>query len=758
MSYGYGDWNSGSSRGYEGYGYGYGYGHEGSGGFGFGAAAANSWDLGGSEPDGAPEGGDGPGKQRQEPGAGSQAEAEGPPGRGYGAPTERAGSQAEAEGPPGRGYGAPTERYDPYESYGDSRVNDRDLYRAGFDYPGDYPGDYPNDYPGDYPNDYPNDYPGDYPNDYPDYPNDYPNDYPDYPDYPNDYPGDFPNESEPDAAGEFYGRPAPPRREQQFPGKFRENLGARGWGRERPFPARGGWAEPRGPARRLPSLFAHNILPEPGAFPAFRGFPGAFRGLKRMRRGWKLWDAEFRRKRPRREAPGRRRQQPSEERAPRTDGSDNSSSDNEEGTEGESGEKEESRGEGEDEEGRDSEKGALGNPEENSQISQLRQKLQPGRKSQDRQKKRHRDRMVERIQFVCSLCKFRTFFEDEIRQHLESKFHREHFQFVGTKLPQQTAQFLQEYVANKTRKTEERRRGIRDINAVIQQIQREQDLTQEVGLEHFLRKVEAAHCSACDLLIPMHFGSIQKHLKSLDHNHNRRAMLEQSKRSSLAVARSILNNKVIGRKLRSFLQGENPFTDDPEEKEEHEEGEGAGEENPEGNPENPTENPTENPKNVENPTENPAENPPNPEENPENPTENPQNPEENPENLRENPPNPTENPMENPTENPEENPTENPKNPEESPTENLENPTENPEENPTENPQNPEEKPPNLEENPRISADPEENPEAMEIPEGTGGRERAAGTEAGLEKEENSQNPQEFPQLRPQGPSGTFQE
>uniref|UniRef100_A0A674GAQ7 C2H2 AKAP95-type domain-containing protein n=1 Tax=Taeniopygia guttata TaxID=59729 RepID=A0A674GAQ7_TAEGU len=370
-------------------------------------------------------------------------------------------------------------RYDPYESYGDSRVNDRDPYR-------------------------------------------------------------------PDV-GDFYGRPPPPPREQQFPGKFREDLSARGWGRERPFPAfpafpaRGGWADPRGPGRRLPSLFSHNILPEAG-----RAFPGSGRGLKRLRRGWRLWDAEFRvsrgssggfplgfpwfsmlrRKNSRDFIPGGFE-------IPEFLGFQ----------------------EGEDEEGRDSEKGALGHPEENSQISQ---RLPAGRKSQERQKKRHRDRMVERIQFVCSLCKFRTFFEDEIRQHLESKFHREHFQFVGARLPPQTAQFLQEYVANKTRKTEERRRGIRDINAVIQQIQREQDLTQDLGLDQFVRKVEAAHCSACDLLLPMHFGSIQRHLRAPEHNHNRRAMLEHSKRASLAVARSILNNKTIGSKLQRFLQVPNP--------------------------------------------------------------------------------------------------------------------------------------------------------------------------------------------------------
>lgn len=39
---------------------------------------------------------------------------------------------------------------------------------------------------------------------------------------------------------------------------------------------------------------------------------------------------------------------------------------------------------------------------------------------------------------------------------------------------------MQEYVANKTKKTEERRKAIEDINAVIQQIYKDQDLTQGI--------------------------------------------------------------------------------------------------------------------------------------------------------------------------------------------------------------------------------------------------------------------------------------
>ncbi|XP_065432408.1 A-kinase anchor protein 8-like isoform X4 [Chrysemys picta bellii] len=474
MSYsGYGNWNSGTNRGYEGYSYGYGYGQDNSGNYG----------------------------------------------------------------------------YNTYESY-DSRssLNDRDLYRSGYDY-SEAEHDTENAYEGCY--------------------------------------------------DSFYGN-----HRDQYQNRARDNFGQRGqnWARDgrnnRPMASSysghmgGQWNEqpmggrghgPHG-SSRLPSLFSHNIIPELSMFQGMRGFSGNMRfgggGMKqRMRRNWKMWDADFKsqKKKIKKDPTSKKRKQTDstdepDSKAAKTDGSDNSDSENEEGTEGEAAEKEGSKAEGEDEEGKDSEKGALTIQEE---ISQIKRKLQAGKKTQERQKKRHRDRMVERIQFVCSLCKYRTFYEDEMNVHLESKFHKEHFKFVGTKLPQQTADFLQDYVANKTKKTEERRKAIEDINAVIQQIYKDQDLTQDIGMEHFIKKVEAAHCAACDLFIPMQYGIIQKHLKSLDHNHNRRAMMEQSKKSSLVVARSILNNKLISKKLERYLKGENPFTDDPEEKEEHEEGEGG---------------------------------------------------------------------------------------------------------------------------------------------------------------------------------------
>nr|XP_048295908.1 A-kinase anchor protein 8-like isoform X3 [Myodes glareolus] len=384
---------------------------------------------------------------------------------------------------------------------------------------------------------------------------------------------------------------------------------AQGWARDarsgRPMASGYGrmWEDPMGArgqcmpgASRLPSLFSQNIIPEYGMFQGMRGggaFSGGSRfgfgfgnGMKQMRRTWKTWTtADFRTKKKKRKQGGSPDEPDSK--ATRTDCSDNSDSENDEGTEGEAAEGTESaeamekgsRAEGEDEEGKedgreegkeDSEKGALTAQDESSQA---KRKLQASKKSQDKQKKRQRDRMVERIQFVCSLCKYRTFYEDEMGSHLDSKFHKEHFKYVGTKLPKQTADFLQEYVTNKTKKTEELRKTVEDLDGLIQQIYRDQDLTQEIALEHFVKKVEAAHCAACDLFIPMQFGIIQKHLKTMDHNRNRRLMMEQSKKSSLMVARSILNNKLISKKLERYLKGENPFTDSPEEEKEQEQDE-----------------------------------------------------------------------------------------------------------------------------------------------------------------------------------------
>ncbi|KAK7160974.1 hypothetical protein R3I94_003828 [Phoxinus phoxinus] len=166
---------------------------------------------------------------------------------------------------------------------------------------------------------------------------------------------------------------------------------------------------------------------------------------------------------------------------------------------------------------------------------------------------------AHRVTFACSVCKFRSFYSEDMDAHLESKFHKDHFRFLSNQLSKPTTDFLQEYLNNKFKKTVQRVNQMENHSATICQVFKEQDLTRDLGMEHFMKKVEAAHCAACDVFIPMQYMLIQKHLKSSDHNYNRKGMMEQSKRASLSVARSILNHKVIGKKLESYLKGENPF-------------------------------------------------------------------------------------------------------------------------------------------------------------------------------------------------------
>ncbi|XP_028679524.1 A-kinase anchor protein 8-like isoform X1 [Erpetoichthys calabaricus] len=188
-----------------------------------------------------------------------------------------------------------------------------------------------------------------------------------------------------------------------------------------------------------------------------------------------------------------------------------------------------------------------------------KKKLSRKEKSIQRQKERYQDvKDHKRLQFACSLCKFRTMEEDEMQEHLESKLHKEVFKFINTKLPDKTVEFLQEYIVNRNKKVLKRRQ---------EQIEKEgplpkQDPFKDIGQEHFFRKIEAAHCMACDKIIPAQFNSMQRHLRSQEHNWKRKGIADNFKKTSLHVAKSVLNNKHIVKMLEKYLKGEDPFTDE----------------------------------------------------------------------------------------------------------------------------------------------------------------------------------------------------
>ncbi|KAJ3609979.1 hypothetical protein NHX12_022073 [Muraenolepis orangiensis] len=135
--------------------------------------------------------------------------------------------------------------------------------------------------------------------------------------------------------------------------------------------------------------------------------------------------------------------------------------------------------------------------------------------------------------------------------HLQSRFHKDHLKFLTSQLSKPTTDFLQEYLQDKYEKTKQRISQFENHSATLCQVYREHDLTREISMDHFIRKVDAAHCAACDMFIAMQPQLIQKHMKSAQHN--RKGTLEQSKMGCLSVARSILNHKIIAKNGISTL-------------------------------------------------------------------------------------------------------------------------------------------------------------------------------------------------------------
>ncbi|KAK3530587.1 hypothetical protein QTP86_028828 [Hemibagrus guttatus] len=170
---------------------------------------------------------------------------------------------------------------------------------------------------------------------------------------------------------------------------------------------------------------------------------------------------------------------------------------------------------------------------------------------------------AQRLAFVCSVCKFRSFYRKNMTVHLQSQFHKDHFKFLSEHLPEATVDFLQSHFNNKHRKVESLINQIPNHRATICQLYEDQDLTQDISMEHFMRKAEAAHCLACDVYMPMQQTLIQKHLNSPDHKSNCKAMMVHSKDLGLSIAQSILSHRYIRKKLQLYLK-DSVVTDGPE--------------------------------------------------------------------------------------------------------------------------------------------------------------------------------------------------
>ncbi|XP_072347241.1 A-kinase anchor protein 8-like isoform X1 [Scyliorhinus torazame] len=442
-------------------------------------------------------------------------------------------SQLECDKTPGRSSGQHS-RFTPYESY-DSRssMNDHDPYRSGYGYGyGDSGPNYNDSYGGHYDH------------------------------YDNSYGtrrDQYHNRAYSSQRGQNWSRDWAPNKRANWNDPYMQPGGSRRMSAHWNDMSMGGRGfNAASSTRNLPSLFSPNIIP----MDLFRaqGSARAFGGRLRRR--------DKNRNRGRKKVvggPGRKRKQSTSS----TEDPENKQAKTDDGEDSDAEEKEDDGAESGGEDKDSNEKGE----KKPKRFPTMQEKKKTGKP------KKNRDRLAERITYACSVCKFRTFEDEEIAAHMKSKFHKETLKFIGTKLKTQTADFLDEYISNKNKKTQKRREQIGDETILKKQLMQQHDVLQGIGMEQCMKKVEAAHCMACEMFIPMQAGFIAQHLRSADHNRNRKAAIERAKKGSLVIAKSILNNSNIATMLEKYVKGEKPFTDDPDDKDEEEAGmqEGDGE-------------------------------------------------------------------------------------------------------------------------------------------------------------------------------------
>ncbi|XP_018114076.1 DBIRD complex subunit ZNF326 isoform X1 [Xenopus laevis] len=207
-----------------------------------------------------------------------------------------------------------------------------------------------------------------------------------------------------------------------------------------------------------------------------------------------------------------------------------------------------------------------------SEEEEEKRRTEARREKQRRRREKNSEKYGDgyRMAFTCSFCKFRSFDEKGIEEHLTSTTHQEMLDHIQkqTKFDKPVMEFLHECIVNKFKKTAARRAQSLSNEAAKAL---EKDVMEGVTPDDHMMKVETVHCSACSVYVPALHSSVQLHLKSTDHSKSKLAYKEQIKRESILTATSILNNPLVKARYELYLKGENPFENQSEEQQQEQE-------------------------------------------------------------------------------------------------------------------------------------------------------------------------------------------
>uniref|UniRef100_A0A8C5RAT5 Uncharacterized protein n=1 Tax=Leptobrachium leishanense TaxID=445787 RepID=A0A8C5RAT5_9ANUR len=153
--------------------------------------------------------------------------------------------------------------------------------------------------------------------------------------------------------------------------------------------------------------------------------------------------------------------------------------------------------------------------------------------------------------FKCTLCRFQTEDEIEQRRHFRTGQHLEVMTHLSKSLPKKHVDFIKEYLDNDCKVVSgERHRQDLPIRT---------DYFKGIGQEHFLHRVDAAHCSACNVYLPDDPVHLRDHIKSNDHVLNRKIIYKQIRVESTVAANKLFKDEKVSAMLDRYLKGDNPF-------------------------------------------------------------------------------------------------------------------------------------------------------------------------------------------------------
>ncbi|OCT90278.1 A-kinase anchor protein 8-like isoform X2 [Xenopus laevis] len=154
-------------------------------------------------------------------------------------------------------------------------------------------------------------------------------------------------------------------------------------------------------------------------------------------------------------------------------------------------------------------------------------------------------------EFSCCFCRYQTENQREIEQHFRTSTHLEVIKRLHSALPRSKMDFIQEY-----------------LDFDVKRVASEQklpvtrpDYFKGFGQQHFMQRVQAIRCSACDVLLPDVREVIKEHTVSQLHSLNRRRMFCKLKDDCVIRARKFFSDKNTSALLDSYIKGKNPFAE-----------------------------------------------------------------------------------------------------------------------------------------------------------------------------------------------------